>query len=60
MGCMPKVKFFIDNDYDDFECFEESINDFLNEDVEELIKIEFKVGNTNTYAVMIVYNGYDD
>lgn len=57
---MPKVKFFIDNDYDDFECFEESINDFLIEDVEELIKIEFKVNNSNTYVVMIVYNGYDD
>lgn len=57
---MSKVKFFSSVEYDDFECFEESINDFLSDDVEELIKIEFKVNNSNTYVVMIVYNGYDD
>lgn len=57
---MSKVKFFSSVEYDDFEYFEETINNFLNEDVEELIKIEFKVNNSNTYVVMIVYNGYDD
>lgn len=57
---MSKVKFFSSVEYDDFEYFEETINNFLSDDVEELIKIEFKVNNSNTYAVMIVYNGYDD
>lgn len=57
-----KVKFFssVEYEYDDFEYFEETINNFLAEDVEELIKIEFKVDNNNNYLVMIVYNGYDD
>lgn len=55
-----KVKFFSSAEYDDFEYFEETINNFLAEDVEELIKIEFKVDNNNNYLVMIVYNGYDD
>lgn len=57
---MSKVKFFSSVEYDDFEYFEETINNFLSDDVEELIKIEFKVNNSNTYVVMIVYNGYDD
>lgn len=57
---MPKVKFFSSVEYDDFEYFEETINNFLSDDVEELIKIEFKLNNSYTYVVMIVYNGYDD
>lgn len=55
-----KVKFFSSVEYDDFEYFEETINNFLYNNVEELIKIEFKIDNNNNYVVMIVYNGYDD
>lgn len=55
-----KVKFFSSVEYDDFEYFKETINNFLYDNVEELIKIEFKIDNNNNYVVMIVYNGYDD